>query len=265
MLASSSLAILLSATAVMATHEGRSMSHSGVFMRRNTSLSAAPRPLEKRDSYNGATMTWYPTNTGPDACTGKNHLDSDWFVAMNVPQYNSGGCCGKQLTINYNGKSALVTCVDECETCPDTGMLDLTMGLFEYFVGDPGIGQFYGDWSYGDTANKPTTTSTTKQKTTTSTTHTTTSTHTTPTTTSTTSTTSTTHSSSASSSSKSASASASASLSPSSTGMVTASGAALGGALPTPGAGTQNNLAQFSEAMVNVLGVVVDAVQAAAA
>jgi hypothetical protein len=23
-------------------------------------------------------VTWYPNDTGPDACTGKNHQDSDW-------------------------------------------------------------------------------------------------------------------------------------------------------------------------------------------
>ncbi|KAJ7668804.1 hypothetical protein DFH06DRAFT_1126241 [Mycena polygramma] len=34
--------------------------------------------MEKRDSYTGVAMTWYPTNTGPDACTGKNHKDRDW-------------------------------------------------------------------------------------------------------------------------------------------------------------------------------------------
>ncbi|KAJ6457818.1 hypothetical protein C8R47DRAFT_1163798 [Mycena vitilis] len=61
-------------------------------------------------------MTWYPTNTytGPDACTGKNHKDSDWFVAMNYNQFGDGSsCCGKQLRIDYNGKSAVAACVDE--------------------------------------------------------------------------------------------------------------------------------------------------------
>ncbi|KAJ7899467.1 hypothetical protein B0H14DRAFT_2673503, partial [Mycena olivaceomarginata] len=97
-------------------------------------------------------MTWYPTDTGPvrlDACTGINHLDSDFYVAMGTDQFKEG-CCGRQLNISYNGRSAVATCVDECATCPQWGQLDLTKGLFEFFVGDPGIGLFYGSWSYID-------------------------------------------------------------------------------------------------------------------
>ncbi|KAJ7869490.1 hypothetical protein B0H14DRAFT_2727358, partial [Mycena olivaceomarginata] len=97
----------------------------------------------------GKEMTWYPTDTGPDACTGMNHLDSDFYVAMGTDQFKEG-CCGRQLNISYNGRSAVATCVDECATCPQWGQLDLTKGLFEFFVGDPGIGIFYGSWSYID-------------------------------------------------------------------------------------------------------------------
>ncbi|KAJ7668805.1 hypothetical protein DFH06DRAFT_1469410 [Mycena polygramma] len=166
--------------------------------------------VAKRDSYTGVAMTWYPTDTGPDACTGKNHKDSDWFVAMNYNQFGDGSaCCGKQLRIDYNGKSTVATCVDECASCDTYGSLDLTQGLFEFFVGDPGIGEFYGSWSFADGSDDPTTTTSTQKKTTTThtstptpTTHSTTSTHTT--TSSTHTTTSSTHSSSSAKPSSSA-------------------------------------------------------------
>ncbi|KAJ6628163.1 hypothetical protein B0H10DRAFT_269573 [Mycena sp. CBHHK59/15] len=96
---------------------------------------------------------------------------------MGYDQFGDGsGCCGRQLRINYNGKSTVATCVDECASCPQWGQIDLTKGLFEYFVGDLGIGVFYGSWSYvnGDDSGDGDETTTKKQ--TTSTTHKTTST-----------------------------------------------------------------------------------------
>ncbi|KAJ6504569.1 hypothetical protein DFH09DRAFT_1375319 [Mycena vulgaris] len=107
--------------------------------------------LDKRDSFVAKEMTWYPTDTGPDACTGKNHQDSDWFVAMGYDQFGDGsGCCGRKLRINYNGKSTVATCVDECASCPEYGQIDLTKGLFQFFEPDLGVGVFYGSWSYAD-------------------------------------------------------------------------------------------------------------------
>ncbi|KAJ7751508.1 hypothetical protein DFH07DRAFT_525765 [Mycena maculata] len=178
MLASSSLVVLMSAAAVMAnTHQSESRNHNGIAMRMKNNTNT----IEQRDSYTAVQMTWYPTDTGPDACTGKNHLSSDWYVAMGYDQFAGGsGCCGRQMKIDYNGKSAIATCVDECATCPGWGQLDLTEGLFEYFVGDPGIGVFYGSWSYYDGSETTTsTTSTTHKTTSTTSTHKTTSTSTT--------------------------------------------------------------------------------------
>ncbi|KAJ6456143.1 hypothetical protein C8R45DRAFT_1111137 [Mycena sanguinolenta] len=214
MFATSSLAVLISAAAVMAsTHEARSHNAIAAAKRESNSFS-----LGKRDQYENKEFTWYPTDTGPDACTGQNHQDSDFYVAMGYNQYGDGSaCCGKQLSITVNGKTATATCVDECASCPDVGQLDFTKGLFEYFSGgDLGVGELFGSWSYTDgsggsggdggdtttttkhttTSTKHTTTSTTTHKTTTSTTHT-------PTTTSTT----TTHTSSKPSSSSKASSS----------------------------------------------------------
>ncbi|KAJ7670834.1 hypothetical protein DFH06DRAFT_142473 [Mycena polygramma] len=219
--------------------------------------------MEKRDSYTGVAMTWYPTDTGPDACTGKNHKDSDWFVAMNYNQYGDGSaCCGKQLRIDYNGKSTVATCVDECASCDTWGSLDLTQGLFEFFVGDPGIGEFYGSWSFSDGSDDPTTTTSTQKKTTTThtstptpTTHSTTSTHTT--TSSTHTTTSSTHSSSSAKPSSSARPSSS-SARPSSSSALQSASASPSASAQAQTTGTQN-LASFNDVMLNLVGLVVQA------
>ncbi|KAJ7092316.1 ricin B lectin domain-containing protein [Mycena belliarum] len=182
MLAASRLALVLSA-AVVATassHEGRR--HNGIAMR----LANGTEYIEKRDSFASKDMTWYNTDTGADACTGKNHQDGDFLVAMGYDQFGDGsGCCGRKLRINYNGKSAVATCVDRCASCPQWGQIDLTKGLFEYLTGDLGIGLIHASWSYVDgndnggdkpppaTTTKqapPKTTSTTQQAVTTSTT-----------------------------------------------------------------------------------------------
>ncbi|KAJ6457816.1 hypothetical protein C8R47DRAFT_168104 [Mycena vitilis] len=223
--------------------------------------------FEKRDSYTGVAMTWYPTNTGPDACTGKNHKDSDWFVAMNYNQFGDGSsCCGKQLRIDYNGKSTVATCVDECASCDTWGSLDLTQGLFEFFVGDPGIGEFYGSWSFSDGSDDPTTTTSTQKKTTT--THTSTPTPTTHSTTSTThTTTSSTHTTTSSTTHSSSSVKPSSSARPSSSSARPSSTSALQSASASSSASVQaqaqatgtQNLASFNDVMLNLVGLVVQA------
>ncbi|KAJ7888935.1 hypothetical protein B0H14DRAFT_3429911 [Mycena olivaceomarginata] len=180
----SAAAFLLSASGTMATHSHARQSHNGLAQRlTSSSNTSAELGLGKRDQFIGVPMTWYPTDTGADACTGKNHLDSDWYVAMNYAQFGDGStCCGKKLRINYNGKSTVATCVDECATCDVWGSIDLTKGLFTYLVGSGGldIGEFYGSWSFvdgNDDPPPPKTTTSTKKTTTHTSTHT--STHTT--------------------------------------------------------------------------------------
>ncbi|KAJ7670851.1 hypothetical protein DFH06DRAFT_1370070 [Mycena polygramma] len=208
--------------------------------------------MRKRDSYTGVAMTWYPTNTGPDACTGKNHKDSDWFVAMNYNQFGDGSsCCGKQLRIDYNGKSTVATCVDECASCDTWGSLDFTQGLFEFFVGDPGIGEFYGSWSFSDGSDDPTTTTSTQKKTTT--TYTSTPTPTTHSTTSTThTTTSTTHTTTSSTTHSSLSARPSSSAKPSSSARPSSSSvsasASPSASVQAQTTGTQN-VASFNDVL----------------
>ncbi|KAJ7934240.1 hypothetical protein B0H13DRAFT_2305965 [Mycena leptocephala] len=151
MLASSSFAILISAAATIAsTHQARS--HRPITERDDNSTFTVAK---RGDQYVNKQFSWYPTDTGADTCTGKNHQDSDFVVAMAAPQFGGAGaaCCGKKLSITVNGKTAIANCVDECvanaEQCYEAGQLDFTKGLFEYFTGgDLGVGYIYGSWSY---------------------------------------------------------------------------------------------------------------------
>ncbi|KAJ7120697.1 hypothetical protein C8R43DRAFT_1034015 [Mycena crocata] len=111
MLIASSFAILLSAAVVAsgAHHQPEARGHSAIGKRTFTANSTS---IEKRESFENKYMTWYPTDTGADACTGKNHKDSDWYVAMGYDQFGDGSaCCGKKLRITYNGKSTVATCL----------------------------------------------------------------------------------------------------------------------------------------------------------
>ncbi|KAJ7876395.1 hypothetical protein B0H14DRAFT_3859236 [Mycena olivaceomarginata] len=119
-------------------------------------------------------LTWYSTDTGPDACTGKNHLDSDYvgsafllcagtvlkhehFVAMASAAFaGSSGCCSKQISITANNRTAIATCVDECPSCDGENDLDLTKGLFEFFSGgDLSVGVLSASWLYIDGNGRP--------------------------------------------------------------------------------------------------------------
>ncbi|KAK7047012.1 hypothetical protein R3P38DRAFT_95194 [Favolaschia claudopus] len=125
--------LLLSSVSGLAAASGHSFS-----ARSGSAHNAAAKRLEngsqgysKRDQFTNIEMTWYPTNTGADACSGKDHQDSDWFVAMGYDLFNQGGCCGKKLKITANGKTTTATCVDMCATCPQYGQIDMTKDLFK--------------------------------------------------------------------------------------------------------------------------------------
>ncbi|KAJ6502859.1 hypothetical protein C8R47DRAFT_1107014 [Mycena vitilis] len=164
MIGSSTVSLLLSvAVALASPHQART--HKSVAKRLESFL------VDKRASLNttNQVLTFYDTNTGPDACTGKNHKDSDYYVAMDHRLYGDDGsaCCGKQVSITANGKTATATCVDECMTCDAPGSLDLTKGLFRFFSGgDLNVGVLTGTWHYVDgSGGGETPTSTTKKTT----------------------------------------------------------------------------------------------------
>lgn len=66
--------------------------------------------------------------------------------------------------MNYNGKTATATILDECPGCPYGG-LDLSRGLFDFFASES-EGVIYGSWDFVSDSqpttspNTPTTTST---------------------------------------------------------------------------------------------------------
>ncbi|KIY71615.1 hypothetical protein CYLTODRAFT_110292 [Cylindrobasidium torrendii FP15055 ss-10] len=88
------------------------------------------------------------------ACGGYNS-GNEFVVAMSAQDWEGGAHCGKQITININGKSTQATIVDECMGCP-SGDLDFSEGLFTFFS-PTDAGVVHGDWSYGNGA--PATTS----------------------------------------------------------------------------------------------------------
>ncbi|KAG6376186.1 RlpA-like double-psi beta-barrel-protein domain-containing protein-containing protein [Boletus reticuloceps] len=104
--------------------------------------------IHKRQSFTGARFTYYAVGLG--AC-GQYNQPNDYIVALNVPQYGNGypgPQCFKSITIQYGGKTAVATIMDECEACPYGG-LDFSQGLFSYFS-DLSAGVLSGTWWFND-------------------------------------------------------------------------------------------------------------------
>ncbi|KAJ6562981.1 hypothetical protein B0H10DRAFT_2239677 [Mycena sp. CBHHK59/15] len=109
--------LLLTATGAHAAHQGR----------RTTASPSAPTAVRN------ATLEG----------RGKNYKDSDFYVAP-VRRW-----LGLLLAQNYNDKSAVATCIDECATCPQWGQIDLMKGLFQFFEPDLDVVVLHGS-SYID-------------------------------------------------------------------------------------------------------------------
>ncbi|KAH7923008.1 plant expansin [Leucogyrophana mollusca] len=124
------LAICVSAAPAERRHNG-----TDIFVRVTETTQ-----LSKR--YDDAKFTYYEPGLG--AC-GETNTASQYVVALNSDQYDSGSYCFDTITISYGGKTTQATIVDRCPGCPDYG-LDLSEGLFEYFA-DTSVGVIYGDWS----------------------------------------------------------------------------------------------------------------------
>ncbi|KAJ7756586.1 hypothetical protein B0H16DRAFT_1538466 [Mycena metata] len=219
----------------------------------NASLALRDGPGYRFSNYDAA--------DSEGACGGWNS-NSQYVVAMSQIDWDGGAHCNKQVYITYNGMSAVAEIVDECEECPHMA-LDFSQSLFGHFVGgeqnNEEVGYIYGGWVYGtgpsdsgdddDTTTKKQTTTSTTQKATTHTTSTTS--HTTSTSTTHTSTsTSTTASSASKSSSASAAAGASKSGAPSSTGSTAPS---------TPTGTDVQNIEDFTQALLNLAGLALQA------
>ncbi|KAH9037639.1 RlpA-like double-psi beta-barrel-protein domain-containing protein-containing protein [Lactarius pseudohatsudake] len=130
------------------SHEKRS---PGSIQRRHTTH------LAKR--FANARFTYYVDGLG--AC-GHTNKPSDFIVALNAPQYDSGDYCGMTITMTYGGKSTQAVIMDRCAGCP-YGALDLSQGLFSFFASTD-LGTIYGEWVFGS-SEEPKTTSTTPKST----------------------------------------------------------------------------------------------------
>jgi len=103
--------------------------------------------------------------TGQGACGGFN-VASDFVVALNTEQWDNGAHCYATITITINGKSTQAQIVDECPGCGYNN-LDLTDGLFDFWVNINEQGTLFGDWEWGSGAQPtPTPTPTPPPKTT---------------------------------------------------------------------------------------------------
>ncbi|KAJ2911941.1 hypothetical protein MD484_g8473, partial [Candolleomyces efflorescens] len=88
--------------------------------------------LDKRQS-DHSRWSWYDTQTGNAGSCGRMLRNSEFVVAMNVPQYRAGNCF-KFITLSWRGKTTRAQIVDMCPGCPYGG-LDLSPSLFQFFTG----------------------------------------------------------------------------------------------------------------------------------
>jgi len=99
----------------------------------------------KRDSDR---FSWWDVGLG--ACGGTNKA-TEFVVSLSVQNWDGGAHCYKEVTIEYNGRSAQAQIVDECMGCPWNG-LDFSHSLFSHFVSPDtpeNVGIIHGSWSYG--------------------------------------------------------------------------------------------------------------------
>ncbi|ORX45486.1 hypothetical protein DM01DRAFT_1294621 [Hesseltinella vesiculosa] len=103
---------------------------------KTSSSSAAATSTTSSSSSSGTfsgRITWYqPSGTGSCGTTISNTM----IVALNQQQMNNGAnsnknpLCGKQVNIQYKGKSVTATIVDTCPDCPQ-GALDVSPLVFQ--------------------------------------------------------------------------------------------------------------------------------------
>ncbi|RXW11210.1 hypothetical protein EST38_g14645, partial [Candolleomyces aberdarensis] len=132
---------LLPVVTAAGEHLNRNVHHQGVARRAEGHL------LDKRQSQHSK-WSWYDTQTGNAGSCGRHLQNSEFVVAMNVPQYQAGNCF-KFITMSWRGKTTRAQIVDMCPGCPYGG-LDLSPALFEFFA-PRGMGIIPdGTWSFGD-------------------------------------------------------------------------------------------------------------------
>lgn len=145
---------LLPVLTAAADHLNARNHHQGVARR-------AEGHLDRRQSQHSK-WSWYDTQTGNAGSCGRMLRNSEFVVAMNVPQYRASNCF-KFITMSWRGKTTRAQVVDMCPGCPYGG-LDLSPGLFQFFTGlGTGIIPDGAWWFEGDGPAEPTTTRTTSR------------------------------------------------------------------------------------------------------
>ncbi|KAF7341367.1 Barwin-like endoglucanase [Mycena venus] len=79
------------------------------------------------------------------AC-GKPIQNSDFAVALSSANYAGGAHCGQTLTVQFQGRSIVVTVADLCPGCAANG-IDLTEGAFAALA-DPAVGVIQVTWAF---------------------------------------------------------------------------------------------------------------------
>jgi hypothetical protein len=106
------------APAVRHGHSGDALQHSELAQR--LSSSASDSELEKHDTYTNVSVTWYPNDTRPDACMGKNHQDSDWvrrLLSLSDLQYTHQKClvvCRALRPSTFSAQIPLISTLTRC-------------------------------------------------------------------------------------------------------------------------------------------------------
>ncbi|EMR64162.1 hypothetical protein MGN70_003144 [Eutypa lata] len=94
-------------------------------------------------------LTYYTPGLG--AC-GFTNSEADAVVALAVDQYgsdpnpNNAAVCGRQIAINYNGKTAIAEVVDKCWGCA-SGSIDVSPTVFSQLE-DLSAGRVQVSWDF---------------------------------------------------------------------------------------------------------------------
>ncbi|KAF8902709.1 riboflavine-aldehyde-forming enzyme [Mucidula mucida] len=107
-------------------------------------LMALATLISAAHAFSGDATYYYP-NGGYGAC-GQPLQNSDHVVALASAQYSSGANCGRQIRVNYNGKSVTARVADLCAGCV-SGDVDLTSSAFEVLA-PLSVGRMRVTWDY---------------------------------------------------------------------------------------------------------------------
>ncbi|KAJ3576100.1 hypothetical protein NP233_g653 [Leucocoprinus birnbaumii] len=91
---------------------------------------------------NGDATYFFP---GLGAC-GLFNTNNDFIVALNPTDYNGGAACGRNIRVNYQGRSVTVTVRDLCPGCGPGGV-DLSPAAFQQLA-DLSVGRIPVEWDF---------------------------------------------------------------------------------------------------------------------